>query len=169
MGAGATDWQNLLRLCNQTGAYAQQILAPAQQEQSQEQGNDGRLPLPAADRDKPEPFQLGECATLCVPADAIHRQHAVGDFDGIALSFPMVEQERQRHPVSVGALALCQALDPSPWHLDELPPALADLGTAAHCASPGWNRRLSKSSGSDLLSAITQSFEPGCDPTTAVW
>src|SRR5215472_7191201 len=85
-----------------------------------------RLLLPPLDADQVTAYQIAQCPTFGSGWDAVDRQHAVGDLEGLARVPPVLIEQKPSNAVGL-TVSASQALVPRHGQLDEVLPPLLDL------------------------------------------
>src|SRR5262245_49124978 len=85
-----------------------------------------RLLLPPLDADQVTAYQIAQCPAFGSGWDAVDRQHAVGDLEGLALVPPVLIEQKPSNAISL-TVSASQALVPRHGQLDEVLPPLLDL------------------------------------------
>src|SRR5262249_60389976 len=85
-----------------------------------------RLLLPPLDADQATVYQIAQCPAFGSGWDAVDRQHAVGDLEGLALVPPVLIEQKPSNAVGL-TVSASQALVPRHGQLDEILPPPLDL------------------------------------------
>src|SRR5262249_37528968 len=85
-----------------------------------------RLLLPPLDADQATAYQIAQCPAFGSGWDAVDRQHAVGDLEGLALVPPVLIEQKPSNAVGL-TVSASQALVPRHGQLDEILPPPLDL------------------------------------------
>src|SRR5262249_49983785 len=80
-----------------------------------------RLLLPPLDADQATAYQIAQCPAFGSGWDAVDRQHAVGDLEGLALVPPVLIEQKPSNAVGL-TVSASQALVPRHGQLDAIPP-----------------------------------------------
>src|SRR5262249_2128411 len=81
---------------------------------------------PPLDADQDTVYQIAQCPAFGSGWDAVDRQHAVGDLEGLALVPPVLIEQKPSNAVGL-TVSASQALVPRHGQLDEVLPPLLDL------------------------------------------